>query len=147
MNRTYFEPKQPNVKSHEDEANLLKLDTDTDGTDDDIELGQKINREINSSPHHIHQSLIDRTEQPLDLDATNRCYEWIKATAFRIKQSVQFFLLYLALIVLNAFVLIWVKSLYALCTLFTFYISILPQYPLYILLSWCNPTYFHLIPK
>merc|ERR1719229_1224476 len=42
-----------------------------------------------------------------DLDTTNSCHEWIKATAWRIKQSVQFFLVYLILIILNAFVLIW----------------------------------------
>ena len=108
MNRTYFEPKPLHQEDHLNLLNkhdLSSMDDDTDLEADDIELGHRINHEIDAS----HQSLIDRTELPIDLDTTNSCHEWIKATAWRIKQSVQFFLVYLVLIVLNAFVLIWVK--------------------------------------
>jgi len=111
MNRTYFEPKQLNEANKpkpRDEVNLLDTDTDNDLTDDDIELGQQINHNLASSSAHL--ALIDRTDTIPDLDTTNRCHEWIRATAWTIKQSVQFFLVYLVLIVLNAFVLIWELS-------------------------------------
>ena len=104
LNRTYFEPKQLNP---DDELNLLNKNGNI-SDDDNIELGHKINDELLSS----HQSLLDRTDIMLDIDTTNSCHEWIKATAWRIKQSVQFFLVYLILIVLNAFVLIWVCYIY-----------------------------------
>eukprot|EP01083_Nonionella_stella_P097034 272773_1 len=110
MNRTYFEPKQLNADDH---LNLLHRnehmsDVTTSDTDDDIELCHQINHKLNSS----HQSLIDRpiNEILIDFDTNSGCHEWIKATAWGIKQSVQFFLVYLILIVLNAFILIWELS-------------------------------------
>jgi len=109
MNRTYFEPKQLN----NDELNLLKQhhheqSTDDNGDDDEtIELGIKLNQDMDSHEHHPHHVHSQSDTVLLDIDTTNGCHEWFKATAWRIQQSVQFFVVYLVLIILNAFVLIW----------------------------------------
>ena len=82
--------------------------TDTELEDDDIELGQQINHKLNESHGSLIENAHDDPIHDIDINYNNRCHEWIKATAWRIKQSVQFFVVYLVLIVLNAFVLIWV---------------------------------------
>ena len=103
MNRTYFEPKQINVINNNDD------DDDDDDMDDKLnllppELCNDIDIDIDIGLNKI----LDNNDDIIN-DTTNNCHEWIKATAWRIKQSVQFFLLYLILIILNAFVLIWVS--------------------------------------
>ena len=90
--------------------NSLNLLNASDTEDSEIELGHKLNHSMNSNTHNQqHHPLVDRSEN-IEADPTNHCHEYLKATAFKIKQSVQFFLLYVILIVLNAFVLIWVYS-------------------------------------